>query len=177
MYMLYVAIAIGVVAGIVHQLMDRIKKNEAKALIRGAITGGVAAFLTYIAIPSADISTMGGTIYLTFFTAGYFADNVVLNTMDRNKVKIMSNGAVKNIEGDLIKDAEKGIENIEKDEINKIEKSGFSDIEKELGLDKAYNEEIKGNKVNNTETTSKTTTSGNTNNSEKDSKSGAENKQ
>ena len=76
MYEMIYIIAIGVVAGIIHQLIDRAKENEGMAFLRGAIVGGAAAWLT-------SVVNLGLTGYAAAFTAGYFGDSVILNIAEQ----------------------------------------------------------------------------------------------
>lgn len=77
-----IAIVIGALAGVVHQFMDRVKENDIKAFIRGAVIGAAAGLLTVVSLPSG---VPDSTMYLSVFTAGYFGDSVILNIVERTK--------------------------------------------------------------------------------------------
>ena len=116
MDMIYVAIIIGVFAGLIHQVIDRGKKNTGYALLRGAIVGGVTALLTIWAMPEQTIQNMGSSIYPALFTASYMADNIVLNSSERAKMINQIKTEEKDVEHQVIHEAENQIE----DEIGKI---------------------------------------------------------
>jgi len=80
MSILVIAAILGLLGGVIHQLMDRAKENDIKAIIRGAIIGLAAGILTAFSIPS---STPTNLIYISIFTAGYFGDSVILNIVER----------------------------------------------------------------------------------------------
>jgi len=111
MNMIYIIISIGIIAGLIHQLIDRGKKNSSMALLRGAIVGGVTAALTFWAIPSNTVYTMGNSLYATIFTASYMADNIVLNSSERAKIAKMAKEEESSFGKELVNDAKKAIEN------------------------------------------------------------------
>lgn len=73
-------IIIGAVAGFIHQLIDRAKANDWKAILRGIILGAVAGWLVTLVYPSVlDITYL----YYLAFMFGYFGDSVILNIVER----------------------------------------------------------------------------------------------
>ena len=77
-------IAIGLVAGIFHQLVDRAKENDRNAFIRSAVVGAVSAWLAYLMYGGNGADE--NTIYLSVFVAGYVGDSFVLNVLERENL-------------------------------------------------------------------------------------------
>ena len=77
----WIVLFIGLIAGLIHQLIDRGKKNEWVALLRGAIIGAIAGYIVYITTPSIPQMT-DYAVTVLIFGAGYFGDSVLLNAWE-----------------------------------------------------------------------------------------------
>lgn len=70
MYSVYAA-CIGIVAGLVHVVVERKDWNDTSVWVRAVVTGGVAAWLVSTTVP--------GQSEMALFLIGYFGDSVVGN--------------------------------------------------------------------------------------------------
>jgi len=75
-----IALIMGAVGGVVHQLHDSEQKNETKAIIRGAVMGAIAGLLTFAISPIKEMNT----VIVSAFIVGWFGDSVILNIIRRN---------------------------------------------------------------------------------------------
>ena len=69
-----IAIVLGLLGGIVSQLIDKETENEVKAIIRGAVVGVFASLMLYFT---------GETSPYALGLAGLAGDTIVLNLMKR----------------------------------------------------------------------------------------------
>ena len=82
MLSIYMVLLIGLIAGLIHQLVDRVKANDWIALIRGAVIGAIAGYVIYIT--TGNILQMSDYAVISLvFGVGYSGDSVLLNLWER----------------------------------------------------------------------------------------------
>ena len=79
---IHMVLLVGLIAGLIHQLVDRGKANEWIALVRGSVIGAIAGYVIYIT--TGNISQMSDYAVISLvFGAGYSGDSVLLNIWER----------------------------------------------------------------------------------------------
>ena len=79
--MYLIALIMGLIGGIVHQLHDSEEENRKTSMIRSIVFGAIAGLLTVAIYP---IYSLGLLIVETFVT-GWFGDSIILNIVRRYK--------------------------------------------------------------------------------------------
>lgn len=77
--MYLIALVMGAIGGIVHQLHDSEQLNDKKSVLRSIVMGAISAILTVAIYPVADTNTL----VVSSFIIGWFGDSVILNIIRR----------------------------------------------------------------------------------------------
>lgn len=77
--MYVIALVIGLIGGVVHQLHDSEQENDVSSIGRSALIGLIAGVLTVAVYPIYNV----GTLVVTTFVAGWFGDSIILNIVRR----------------------------------------------------------------------------------------------
>ena len=77
--MYIIALIVGAIGGIVHQLHDSEQENTGSAYLRAIVMGAIAAMLMIAIYP---VQYMNVLIVLSF-TYGWFGDSIILNIVRR----------------------------------------------------------------------------------------------
>lgn len=77
--MYLIALVMGAVGGLIHQLHDSEQLNDMKSVIRSVVMGAIAAILMVAMYPITNMNTL----VVSAFIVGWFGDSVILNIVRR----------------------------------------------------------------------------------------------